>query len=192
MSIFLILFSLGLYHGVNPAMGWLLAFAVGYKKKSRWALVLSVLSLTIGHLLSVALVLLAFIKLQEVISFTILGWIVSFLLIAIGVFHLWKKKHPNWFGMDVGYFTIGLWSFLIASAHGAGVMLLPFVMGEQNMIILVLTHTAGYFVATATCSFLLFETTNLAALKKYWINFELLWSCSLILTGLFFIAFYLI
>ena len=121
----LALAALGAYHGVNPAMGWLFAVALGLQEQSRPAVLRAFAPIVLGHAVSVAIVVTVVSVSRTIIPIDILKWFGACLLIAYGLYKLWKNSHPRWVGMRVGFKDLTSWSFLMASAHGAGLMLVP-------------------------------------------------------------------
>lgn len=181
-------FFFGLFHGVNPGMGWLLASALGFKRKKRSVILAALLALTLGHLLAVGAVVLTVGWLQWHLP---RAWVAGATLAAltgVGIYHLYRQSHPSWFGMEVKPLTLVLWSACIATAHGAGLMLLPFILGDaapplMSCLSLILIHTAGYLTAAGAASFIFYETMGHALLKRAWINFDLIWACALLFTA---------
>ena len=121
----LALAALGAYHGVNPAMGWLFAVALGLQEQSRPAVLRAFAPIVLGHAVSVAIVVTVVSASRTIIPIDILKWVGAGLLIAYGLYKLWRNTHPRWVGMRVGFKDLTSWSFLMASAHGAGLMLVP-------------------------------------------------------------------
>ena len=122
----LALAALGAYHGVNPAMGWLFAVALGLQEQSRPAVIRAFAPIALGHAASVTIVVATVTAGRMVIPIDILKWAGAGLLIAYGLYKLlWRSTHPRWVGMRVGFRDLTSWSFLMASAHGAGMMLVP-------------------------------------------------------------------
>ena len=121
----LALAALGAYHGVNPAMGWLFAVALGLQEQSRPAVLRAFAPIVLGHAVSVAIVVTVVSASRTIIPMEVLKWVGAGLLIAYGLYKLWKNTHPRWVGMRVGFKDLTSWSFLMASAHGAGLMLVP-------------------------------------------------------------------
>lgn len=124
-------FGLGAYHGINPGMGWLFAVALGMQEKKRSAVFRALPPIAIGHALSVGIVLailaLAEFSLPELaVKIGAAAFLVSF-----GLLKIVRARHPTWSSMRVGFVQLTLWSFLMASAHGAGLMLVPVVLGSQ-------------------------------------------------------------
>ena len=117
--------ALGAYHGVNPGMGWLFAVALGLQEGSRDKVLLAIPPIALGHALSVAAVIAVILIARVVLPLDWLRWIGGAALIAYGLYKLWRNSHPRWVGMRVGFRDLTAWSFLMASAHGAGLMLLP-------------------------------------------------------------------
>src|SRR5467141_964090 len=117
------LFLLGAYHGINPAMGWLFAVALGLQEKSGRAVYRSLLPLAIGHLISVFAVVALVRLFLTVLAPQILRMAGAAALIGFGLYRLIRSRHPRWVGMQVSARDLSVWSFLMASAHGAGLML---------------------------------------------------------------------
>ena len=134
----LALVALGAYHGVNPAMGWLFAVALGLQERSRPAVLRAFAPIALGHAASVAIVVAVVYASRAVVPVDILKWVGAGILISYGLYKLWRNSHPRWVGMRVGFRDLTSWSFLMASAHGAGLMLVP-----------VLFNLPGYGAATA-------------------------------------------
>jgi hypothetical protein len=121
---------LGAYHGVNPAMGWLFAVALGLQQRSRTVVLRSLLPIASGHLASLGVVVLLVGVLHLIASAEVLRPIGAVVLIAFGLYKFLRpRSHPRWVGMRLGFWELGLWSFLMATAHGAGLMLFPILLG---------------------------------------------------------------
>jgi hypothetical protein len=121
---------LGAFHGINPAMGWLFAVALGLQRRSRGALLGALLPLALGHEAAIALVVLLGALAGAAAPPDLLRPAAAAALIAFGAYKLLRpRSHPRWVGMRVGPWDLVLWSFLMASAHGAGLMLLPVLLG---------------------------------------------------------------
>jgi hypothetical protein len=124
----LALILLGAYHGLNPAMGWLFAVALGLQEGRREAVVKAFWPIALGHMAAVALVVAAVLALQVAVPLDVLRYLAAGVLIAFGLYKLIRRKHPRWVGMRVGFKDLTLWSFIMASAHGAGLMLVPVLL----------------------------------------------------------------
>jgi hypothetical protein len=121
---------LGAFHGVNPAMGWLFAVALGLQRRSRRAVLGALVPLALGHEAAIALVVLLGVLAGAAAPPGLLRPAAALALIAFGAYKLLRpRSHPRWVGMRVGPGDLALWSFLMASAHGAGLMLLPVLLG---------------------------------------------------------------
>ena len=128
----LTLVALGAYHGVNPAMGWLFAVSRGMQERSRRAVLGSLLPIAVGHELSLIVVVGSLLALETVIEGSTLHRAAAIALIAFGVFRFAKPRaHFRWTTMRVGPRELGLWSFLMSTAHGAGLMVAPVVLGTS-------------------------------------------------------------
>jgi hypothetical protein len=124
----LALIGLGAYHGLNPAMGWLFAVGLGLQEGRREAVIKAFWPLALGHAAAVTLVVAAVVAAQVVVPLDVLKYIGSGALIGFGLYKLIRRKHPRWVGMRVGFRDLTLWSFIMASAHGAGLMLVPMLL----------------------------------------------------------------
>lgn len=125
----LALLLLGAFHGINPGMGWLFAVALGLQERTRTAVWRSLLPMALGHALAIGAVVLLVALIGHVVPLTYLKWTVAAVLLAFGVYRLFRTSHPRYGGMQVGARDLTIWSFLMASAHGAGLMVLPFIFG---------------------------------------------------------------
>jgi hypothetical protein len=193
------LLLLGAYHGINPGMGWLFAVALGMQERRRTAVAWSLVPITLGHTLAIAVAIAVAGVLGMGISLGHLKFIVAAALFAFGGYRLFRHRHPKGGGMRVGFRDLTVWSFLMASAHGAGLMVLPVVFGlsagehaghstgSQSLTsasLAVGIHTAGYLVVTALVAAIVYEKVGLAVLRKAWVNMDLIWAGALVLTGL--------
>jgi len=193
------LLLLGAYHGINPGMGWLFAVALGMQERRRTAVAWSLVPITLGHALAIAVAIAVAGVLGMVVSLGHLKLIVAAVLFAFGGYRFFRHRHPKGGGMRVGFRDLTLWSFLMASAHGAGLMVLPVLFGlsagehaghlagAQSLPFASLAvgiHTAGYLAVTALTAAIIYERVGLAVLRKAWVNVDLIWAGALVLTGL--------
>jgi hypothetical protein len=135
---------LGAYHGINPGMGWLFAVALGMQQGSVRGVFRALPPIALGHGIAVGVVLLVAAMAQIVVPLATLKVWIAVVLIALGLYRLWRHRHPRFGGMQVGFRDLTVWSFLMASAHGAGVMLLPFLMGLSQDAYSSAAATAGH------------------------------------------------
>ncbi len=200
------LFLLGAFHGANPAMGWLFAVALGMQERRTSAVWLALVPLAIGHTLAigVAIIMVAMSGLLLPMEAVRAG--VAVVLIALGVSRLVWQRHPRWGGMRVGLAGLTFWSFLMASAHGAGVMAVPFALGTATAsdagrqaehathvthmapdsvtgLSAMAVHGAGYLATTTLAALLVFRRFGLAFLRTAWVNLDLVWATALVVTG---------
>lgn len=199
---------LGAYHGLNPAMGWLFALALGLQERRRSAVVSALVPIALGHAAAITLAILALRFVQHFLPMNILKWGVALFLFALGVYRLFPASHPRGAGMRVGGKDLFVWSFLMASAHGAGLMLLPVLMAQpmsgmthsmaggmaampsslsaSAIGFAVLLHTASMLAVAGILAILFFETyekVGLRLLRHTWLNFDLLWAIALLVAG---------
>jgi hypothetical protein len=199
---------LGAYHGINPGMGWLFAVALGMQEKNARAVWRSLVPIATGHALAIGAVVFLAALLGLALPLGGLKIAVAVFLFALGIYRLVRHRHPRWGGMQVGFRDLTIWSFLMASAHGAGLMVLPILLqmsppahaggnhaahymhaavtgGTTTNLLAVGVHTAGYLVVTGPIAWLVYEKLGLALLRKAWLNLDLIWCIALIATGCF-------
>ena len=129
LQAWLALLGLGAFHGINPGMGWLFAVALGLQEQRRSAVLRALLPIALGHALSIGAVVLVLGLLQDQLSDVWLRWPVGIGLALFGLYKLFRSRHPRWVGMRVNFLDLTAWSFLMATAHGAGLMLAPVLLG---------------------------------------------------------------
>jgi hypothetical protein len=195
----LALLGLGAFHGINPGMGWLFAVALGLQERRRGAVMSALLPLGIGHALAVAAAVLIALLAGLIVPLAWLRWFVAATLVALGIVRLLWHRHPRWASMRVTFPMLTLWSFLMASAHGAGLMVVPFFLGMQitssehmhhvmagtpgNAFVAVGLHAASYLLVTAMVAFVVFEKVGVGILRKAWFNLDFVWAAALIGTA---------
>lgn len=187
------LFLLGAYHGINPGMGWLFAVALGMQEHSTRAVLRSLVPITLGHALAIGVVVLLADLIQVVLPLNYVKIVVAVLLVALGIYRIVRSRHFSWGGMQVGFLELTAWSFLMASAHGAGLMVLPVVLqmapahhmhgAGMTGVGATLVHTLGYLTVTAAVAIVVYQKVGLAILRKAWFNLDLVWAVALIATG---------
>jgi len=211
----LTLFGLGIFHGINPAMGWLFAVALGLQEQKRAAVLRALPPIALGHALSIGIIVAAVLLARISVPHSTLKIAASTILFAFGLYRLVRSRHPNWVGMRVGFGDLTLWSFIMASAHGAGLMLVPlFLKSAQapltpNVAAMALhmhpsgghgfdglstpslltssiaVHTLGYLLVTGLLAILVYEKLGVGILRRAWFNVDLFWMLALMITGLF-------
>jgi hypothetical protein len=206
----LMIVLLGAYHGLNPAMGWLFAVALGLQERRRKAVIRALGPIALGHAASIAAI---------VILIGIVGVFIPEIVVRItgavvlAVFGLYKllapMSHPRWVGMRVNARDLTLWSFLMASAHGAGLMLIPLILDRQSSesalaansshaehaaqsasfglplieISIVLLHTAAMFVMMGVIAIIVYEKLGLMVLRRAWLNLDRIWALMLFVSA---------
>lgn len=199
----LTLAALGAYHGVNPAMGWLFAVSRGLQERSGRALALALPPIALGHASSVGATVALLAAGHAVLSSSALRIGLALLVIAFALFKLVRPRHPRWVGMRLGFRDLTLWSFVMATAHGAGLMLLPvFLLAEggaacsachappgialtswSGYLAAVGVHTLAMFLSAAAVAFVVYFKLGLALLRRAWFNLDVLWSLALAGSG---------
>ena len=197
--------GLGIYHGVNPAMGWLFAAALGFHRGRRSVVVQSLIPIAIGHLLSVAAVAGAVLALGVVIDRRPLLMAAGGGLILWALYHLaYGCRHPARIGMQTGFAGLLAWSFLMATAHGAGLMLVPALVplclsgsGAGGItaasplidsLAAVGVHTGAAVAVSGIIAILVYDWIGVGFLRRGWINLDWLWTGALGITGMIVLA----
>ena len=210
----LVVFGLGLFHGVNPAMGWLFAVALGLQEHKRAAVLRALPPIALGHALSIGIIIAAVLVARISLPHRALKIAAAAILFGFGLYRLLRSRHPNWVGMRVGFGDLTLWSFVMASAHGAGLMLIPLFLsspaargghhigshpGNEQVCAWefsnfstpslltssVVVHTMGYLLMTAFLAILVYEKLGVGMLRRAWFNVDLVWMLALMITGAF-------
>jgi hypothetical protein len=196
---------LGAYHGLNPGMGWLFAVALGMQEQKGSAVARSLVPIALGHALAIGSVVLIAAFLGMTLPLVAIRYFVAALLIGLGIFCLVRHQRPRWVRMRVGFRDLTVWSFLMASAHGAGLMVVPVLLGSTAVeaqgrmaghnhmlptasplagILATGVHTIAYLAATGLIAWVVYRKLGLAILRKAWFNFDLVWAAALVATGL--------
>jgi hypothetical protein len=202
--LWLVVIASGLYHGVNPGMGWPLAVSAGLMERSPRALVSALGPLAAGHLLAMLLVILPFALLVTLVEWQRTIQIgASLVVIAFGLYRLVDQRHPRALAR-ISPSQLGLWSFAVALAHGAALMLVPIYLGlcrERNMdaghaaagtlinanvgmaVLVAIVHATAMIVAGGCCAWLAYRYLGLKFISRSWFNLDATWAASLVLVG---------
>lgn len=186
------LLALGAVHGLNPGMGWLFAVALGLQERDRRAVWRAFPPLALGHAAAIALAVAAAAVAGQLLAREQVKWLVALSLIGFGLYRLMRHNHPRG-GMRVGARDLAIWSLLMATAHGAGLMALPFVMEggsahghagpEMSGAWATLVHSSGYLLATMLVAVVVYEKVGVGILRRLWMNVDLVWAAALVVTG---------
>jgi hypothetical protein len=188
------LVGLGAVHGLNPAMGWLFAVAIGLQERSRSALAGALVPIAIGHELSVAVAVLAIELSGDAIGQRTVGIAGAIVLVAFGAWKLFaRRSHPQWVGARLSKLELAWWSFLMSTAHGAGLMLLPVLGGEPHHETLAAisldavaaagVHTLAMLAVMAAIALTVYEVFGVGFLRRGWVNLDRLWAGALVCAG---------
>ena len=195
----LALVGLGIYHGLNPGMGWLFAVALGMQEKSARAVWRALPPLAAGHALAALGALAGAALLGAALPVRVVKWLVAAALAAFALQRLVSGRHPRYGGMRVGRRELVTWSCLMASAHGAGLMLVPFVLADPGAdagshaahaaaglamtepgAFAALAHTAGYLAVTGLAAVLVYQYAGIGLIRRAWVNFDRVWAVALL------------
>ncbi|MET8042012.1 hypothetical protein ABZU25_14270 [Micromonospora sp. NPDC005215] len=193
--------ALGAFHGLNPAMGWLFAVARGLQERSRAALLRSLPPIAAGHLASVGIVAALVTATRSVTASTALAVVGGVLLVAFGLWRLLSERHFRWAGMRLSSAQLAGWSFLMSSAHGAGLMLLPLLVAEPvpgghaghlsaapvgalSGLAAAGVHTVAMLGTALVVAMLVYEVLGVGVLRRAWFNVDRLWAGVLVAAGL--------
>jgi hypothetical protein len=203
------LVGLGAFHGLNPAMGWLLAVALGLQERRRAAIWRALPAIALGHEASVAVAAALVTGLHVVASSDVLRLASALLLFGFGAFKLLRpgRAHVRWVGLRLSWWDLVGWSFLMSSAHGAGLMLAPVLLGlpaahdHDDLAALgvnlgaldaaalvqafaaVALHTLAMLVVMGGVASLVYDRLGLGVLRRAWLNLDLVWAVALLTAG---------
>jgi hypothetical protein len=196
------LVALGAFHGLNPGMGWLFAVARGLQERSRALVLQSLPAIAAGHAASVFAVAAIVTLTGSVLTSRVVSIGGGIVLVGFGLWRLLSSRHFRWVGMRLTLWQLTCWSFLMSSAHGAGLMLLPVLThgsirvpghdhgltggaGSAVSAALFVTgvHTLAMFVVAGTIAVLVYEVVGLTVLRHAWFNLDRLWAAALIGAG---------
>ena len=201
-----LLMVLGAFHGINPGMGWLFAVALGMQERRRGAVLRALVPLAAGHALAVTTAVAAALTIGALIPLSWLRWPLAGVLVSLGILRFRRHRHARWAGMRVSMSRLALWSFVMATAHGAGLMVMPLFVGMSmadeaghthhvgtmatpaagagTALIATGLHAVGYLAVTAFIAVLVFDKLGVGILRRAWINLDIIWAAALMATGL--------
>jgi hypothetical protein len=196
---------LGAFHGLNPAMGWLFAVALGFQRKSRAAVVRALFPIALGHEGSIGLTVALLGGLQIVAAPETVRVVGAVALVGFGLFKLLQpRSHPRWVGMQVSWLDLVVWSFLMSTAHGAGLMLVPVILGLPAPVdpsdqlpavgvlnlstvaqdgAAVLLHTGAMLLVMGAVALFVYDRIGLAVLRRAWLNVDRVWGVAVVAAG---------
>jgi hypothetical protein len=197
--------ALGAYHGLNPAMGWLFAVALGMQDRDRGSVLRALPPIAAGHELSLVLVVVVVAGLGLFADSSVLRLAAGIALVLFGVFRFARPRaHPRWTTMRVNRRELAWWSFLMSSAHGAGLMIAPVLIGAgaadaaahdhgpavvdggaallTGALGLVL-HVAAMVAVMAVVALVVYDRVGVAVLRKAWINLDGVWAAAFVVAG---------
>jgi hypothetical protein len=198
---------LGAYHGINPGMGWLFAVALGMQQGGARGVWHALPPMALGHAAAVGAVLVVVGLVGLAVPLDAMRVLVALTLMTLGFYRLWRHRHPRFGGMQVGFRDLTVWSFLMASAHGAGLMVVPLVITAPPTVLAVghdhvhhmaaatangatvgtmavAVHTLAYLVTMTSAAWVVYRKLGLSLLRKAWLNMDSVWAGALVLTGL--------
>lgn len=206
-ALWLTLIGLGAYHGLNPAMGWLFAVSQGMQHRSRRAVLRALLPIAVGHELSIALVAALALGAAAAFDPAALRIGAAAVLVGFGVFRFVKPRaHPRWTTMRVNRRELALWSFLMSSAHGAGLMVAPLLIGlgsadaaaahdrahmamvlsDRSLLVsagAIALHVGAMLVVMAIVAVVVYEKLGLEVLRRAWLNTDSMWAATFVMAG---------
>jgi hypothetical protein len=204
-TVFWLMLLLGAYHGLNPGMGWLFAVALGMQEQKGIAVARALVPIAVGHAVAIGSVVLTTAFLGRTLPLAVIRYFVAAVLVGLGIYCIVRHQHPRWVRMKVGFRDLTVWSFLMASAHGAGLMVVPVLLGSSTVeaqsrmaghrhvsptasplaaMLATGVHSVAYLAVTGMVAWVVYRKLGLALLRKAWLNFDLVWAAALVATGL--------
>ena len=203
-TVFWLMLLLGAFHGLNPGMGWVFAVALGMQEQKGSAVARSLVPIAVGHAAAIGCVVLTTAFLGMTLPLIVIRYFVAAVMVGLGIYCLVRHRHPRWVRMQVGFRDLTVWSFLMASAHGAGLMVVPVLLGSNTVqaqgrmaghnhmsattsplagMLATALHTVAYLAVTGLLAWVVYRKLGLAVLRKTWFNFDLVWAAALVATG---------
>jgi hypothetical protein len=203
-TVFWLMLLLGAFHGINPGMGWLFAVALGIQERKGIAVARALVPIALGHALAIGSVVMAAVFLGMALPQEAIRYSVAAILLGLGSFFLIRHYHPRWVRMQVSFRDLTIWSFLMASAHGAGFMVVPVLLASRTAeaanqtagvhhhmaaaspvgaVLATAVHTTGYLAVTGLVAWVVYSRLGLAILRKAWLNLNVVWAAALLVTG---------
>jgi MYXO-CTERM domain-containing protein len=195
----LALIGLGAFHGLNPGMGWLFAVAIGLQERSASALLRALGPIALGHLASMAVVAVAITIGMSATTSQVVAIVGGIALTGLGLLLLLRRRHFRWVGMRLTAAQLALWSFLMASVHGAGLMLVPVLTATSTMdhhmpgmemsvpvsqgIAAAAIHTAAMLAVAAGIALTVYHVLGLRILRSAWVNLDRVWAAVMVGAG---------
>ncbi|GAB94190.1 hypothetical protein KILIM_003_01130 [Kineosphaera limosa NBRC 100340] len=191
--------GLGVFHGINPGMGWLFAVSYGLQEKSARAILRTLVPITIGHEASVLPMALAITVFASQVTRAVTLGVFSVGLVAFGIWLLLRRRHFRWVGMRLSVWELAWWSFLMSTVTGAGLMLAPVLLSapaesmlEHTLasalwaaVVVAVVHALAMMVTAGVVALLVYRVVGLRILRSAWINLDKIWAAAFILAGLF-------
>lgn len=192
--------GLGVFHGLNPGMGWLFAVSYGLQERSRTALLKALVPIGIGHEASVAIMAVAIVLFSTSVSQAVAVAVFGLTLMAFGTWLFFKRRHFTWVGMRLRPHQLAWWSFLMSTVTGAGLMLAPVLIGGDvrpadalvrhalgGQILAALAaavlHAAAMVATSAVVAVLVYEVVGLKVLTRMWVNLDKVWAVAFVCAG---------
>src|SRR6058998_2861734 len=203
-TVFWLMLLLGAFHGLNPGMGWVFAVALGMQEQKGSAVARSLVPIAVGHAAAIGCVVLTTAFLCMTLPLIVIRYFVAAVMVGLGIYCLVRHRHPRWVRMQVGFTDLTVWSFLMASAHGAGLMVLPVLLGSSAIeaaghtavhvhasaaaspvaaLLATGVHTVAYLTVTGVMAWVVYGRFGLALLRKAWFNVDVVWAAALLLAG---------
>jgi hypothetical protein len=190
---------LGAYHGLNPAMGWLFAVALGVQHQRATSVLSALPAIALGHAVSVALAIALFVAGGMLVPIDVLRVGAAAMLFAFGIWLVVRRRaHPRWVGMRLGFRDLTIWSFVMSTAHGAGLMLLPVLVGGaaahadlrhhahhtlEGGSVALAAHTGAMFVVMGVIALVVYRVLGVGFLRRAWLNFDILWTAAIFIAA---------
>jgi hypothetical protein len=196
--------GLGAFHGLNPGMGWLFAVAIGLQERSALALLRALVPIAAGHALSVLAVAALVEGLRSVLATRVVAIAGGLVMVGFGLWRALSKRHFSWAGMRLTPWQLTGWSFLMSSIHGAGLMLVPVLVANPppgmhqdhalhgpadpgallwQGLAATTVHTVAMVAVAGAIGLLVYRVLGLDALRRAWVNLDLVWAVALIGSG---------
>ena len=199
-SVLVAVVLLGVFHGVNPGMGWLFAVSYGLQERDRGALLRALPPIAVGHELAVAPVAVALSVFSSAVTRAVVVGVLAAVLVGFGVYLLLRKRHFRWVGMRLSMWELAWWSFLMSTFTGAGLMLAPVLLEAapahdtlgtalagpvQVALLAAVVHALAMLATSTVVALVVYEVVGLRILRSAWVNLDRVWACAFLSAGAF-------
>jgi hypothetical protein len=191
---------LGVFHGVDPGMGWLFAVSFGLQERSGRAVLRSLPPIALGHEAAIGIMIMVLTITSSLFASKVVVLTGGVVLLAFGLWSIWRKQHARWVGMKLSRWQLAGWSFVMSSAHGAGLVLIAvFALGHDGIspldihhgvlhalligLLAMVVHIGAMVITCGVVALAVYQVLGLGVLRRMWVNLDRIWAFALVGAG---------